>query len=70
MHFFHSIMSYNLIFLGNSTDSKRVFKLQKLAIRIIIGAKNRDSCRGFFRQLKILSLYAQYIYSVNVCSEQ
>jgi len=60
--FFHSIMSYNLIFWGNSTNSKRVFKLQKQAIRIIMGAKNSDSCRGFFRQLKILPLYAQYIY--------
>jgi hypothetical protein len=60
--FFNSIMSYNLIFWGNSTNSKRVFKLQKQAIRIIMGAKNRDSCRGFFKQLKILPLYAQYIY--------
>ena len=62
--FFHSIMSYSLIFWGNSTNSKRVFKLQKQAIRIIMGAKNRDSCRGFFKQLKILPLYAQYIYSL------
>ena len=45
--FFHSIMSYNLIFWGNSTNSKRVFKLQKQAIRILMGTKNRDSCRGF-----------------------
>jgi len=62
--FFHPIMSYNLIFWGNSTNSKRVFKLQKKAIRIIMGAKNRLSHRGFFRQLKILPLYAQYIYSL------
>jgi len=37
--FFHSIMSHSLIFWGNSTNSKRVFKLQKQAIRIIMGAK-------------------------------
>jgi len=30
----------------------------------MMGAKNRDSCRGFFKQLKILPLYAQYIYSL------
>ena len=58
--FFHSIMSYNLIFWGNSTNSNSTnstnntnsnstnSKLKKQAIRIIMGAKNRDSCRGFF----------------------
>jgi len=29
-----------------------------------MGAKNRDSCREFFKLLKILPLYAQYIYSL------
>ena len=60
--FFHSVMSYGLIFWGNSTNSKCVFKLQKRAIRIIMGAKNSDSCREFFKLLKILPLCAQYIY--------
>jgi hypothetical protein len=27
-----------------------------------MGAKNRDSCREFFKLLKILPFYAQYIY--------
>ena len=62
--FFHSVMSYGLIFWGNSTNSKCVFKLQKRAVRIIMGAKNNDSCREFFKLLKILPLYAQYIYSL------
>jgi hypothetical protein len=29
-----------------------------------MGAKNSDSCREFFKQLKILPLCAQYIYSL------
>ena len=62
--FFHSVMSYGLIFWGNSTKSKCVFKLQKRAIRIIMGARNNDSCREFFKILKILPLSAQYIYSL------
>jgi hypothetical protein len=62
--FFHSVMSYGLIFWGNSTNSKCVFKLQKKAIRIIMGAKNNDSSREFFKLVKILPLYAQYIYSL------
>ena len=62
--FFHSVMSYGLILGGNSTGSKCVFKLQKWAIRIIMGTKNNDSCREFFKLLKILPLSAQYIYSL------
>ena len=62
--FFHSVMSYGLIFGGNSTDTKRVYKLQKRAIRIIMGAKTNDSCREFFKLLRILPFYAQYIYSL------
>jgi len=37
---------------------------RKKVIRIIIGAKNNDSCKEFFKLLKILPLSAQYIYSV------
>jgi len=59
--FFHSVMSYGLIFRGNSTHSKCVFKLWK---RIIMGARNNVSCREFFKLLKILPLSAQYIYSL------
>ena len=58
--FFHSVMAYGLIFLGeNSTKGKCVFKLQKRAVRIIMGAGNNDSCREFFKILKILPLSAQ-----------
>jgi len=64
MLFFHSVTSYGLIFWGNSTHSKCVFKLQKRAIRIIMGARNNDSCRQFFKLPKILPLSAQYIYSL------
>ena len=62
--FFHSVMSYGLIFWGNSTKSKCVFKLQKRAIRIMMGARNKDSCREFFKVLNILPLSSQYIYTL------
>jgi len=64
MPFFHSEMSYGLIFWGNSTKSKCVFKLQKRAIRIIMGARYNDSRRELFKILNILPLSAQYIYSL------
>jgi hypothetical protein len=57
-------MSYGLIFWGNSTNSKCVFKLQKRAIRIIMGPRNSDSRTEFFESLKPLPLSAQYIYSL------
>jgi len=47
--FFHSVMSCSLIFWGNSTKSKCVFKLQKRAIRIIMGARNNYSYREFLK---------------------
>jgi hypothetical protein len=42
---FHLVMSYGLSFCENSTNTKCVFKLQKKAIGIIMGAKNNDPCR-------------------------
>jgi hypothetical protein len=64
MLFFHSVMSYGLIFWGNSTHSKCVFKLQERTIRIIMRARNNESWTEFFKLLKILPLSAQYIYSL------
>jgi hypothetical protein len=57
-------MSYGLIFWGNSTNSKCIFKLQKRAIGIRMGARNNESRREFSKLLKILPLSAQYIYSL------
>jgi hypothetical protein len=37
----HSIITYGIIFCGNSTYSNNIFKLQKRAIRIIMNASNR-----------------------------
>jgi hypothetical protein len=54
--FFHSIMSYGLVFWGNFCHSNTVFKLQKRIIRIMVGIRDRDSCREYFRKLKILPL--------------
>jgi len=60
--YFLSIMSYGIIFWGQSTNSIRVFRLQKRIIRIMLGCKSRDSCRKLFISLKILPLPSQYIF--------
>ena len=59
----HSIMSYGLIFWGNSTDSDDIFKIQKRIIRIITNSNKNASCRELFKKLNILPLQSQYIYS-------
>lgn len=62
--YFHSVMTYGLIFWGNSSHAERVFKLQKRAIRLIKGCDLRESCREHFRDMNILPLRSQYMYSL------
>ena len=59
---FHSIISYGIIFWGHSAPSSRVFRLQKRIIRIMMGSRNRDSCRKLFTSLKILPFPSLYIF--------
>jgi hypothetical protein len=62
----HSIITYGIIFSGNSPYSINIFRIQKRVIRIITYAKPRDSCRELFKDLKILPLYSQYIFSLSL----
>jgi hypothetical protein len=62
--YFHSIMTYGLIFWGNSHYSSIIFRLQKRIIRITVGIRGRDSCREHFKKLKILPLQSQYVLSL------
>ena len=64
--YFRSIMTYGVIFWGNSTDRNNVFKRQKRAIRLITNSSNRTSCRGLFKELDILPLHSQYILSLAI----
>ena len=59
----HSLMSYGIIFWGNSTHSMEISKIQKRVIRIITKSSSRASCRQLFKQLEILPLQSQYIFS-------
>jgi len=61
--YFHSLMTYGLIFWGNSPDSIKIFRLQKKIIRIMMGYRSRDSWRKLFLNLEILPLPSQYILS-------
>ena len=62
--YFHTIIRYGIIFWGNSTNSCRVFKLQKRVLRIMPGTGLMASCRGLFKKLEILPVPCQYILSL------
>ena len=62
--YFYSIMTYGLIFWGNSHHSSTIFRMQKRIIRIMMGIRSRDSCRDYFKRLKILPLQSQYLLSL------
>ena len=62
--YFHSVMTYQLIFWESSHHSNIIFRLQKRIIRITVGKRGRDSCREHFKKLRILPLQSQYILSL------
>lgn len=61
--YFHSIMSYGIIFWENPSISNNIFRLQKRVIRIITNIRSRDSCRKQFQKLQTLQLQSQYAHS-------
>jgi hypothetical protein len=54
-----------MFYAGNSTDSKKVFYIQKRIIRIMAGAKRRASCRELFKKLNILPLASEFLLSLS-----
>jgi len=54
--YFHSILSYGIIFWGNSAYCSNIYKIQTWIIRIIMNARNRDSYHNLFKNLNILPL--------------
>jgi hypothetical protein len=57
-------MTYGLMFWGNSSHDEKVFTLQKRVIRLIKGCGYRDLYREHFRDMNILPLRSQYMYSL------
>ena len=60
----HSIISYGIIFWGNSSHSEEIFKVQKKIIRIIMNLSKNVSCRQTFKDLNILPVPSQCKLSV------
>ena len=60
----HSIISYGIIFWENSFYSEDTFKIQKRTIRIIMNSSRNASCQQLFKELNILPIQSQYIFSI------
>jgi hypothetical protein len=61
---FHAIISYGIMFWGNSAHSARVFRMQKRIISIMKGSRSRDSCGKLFDKFNILPLPSLYVFSI------
>ena len=59
---FHSHINYSILFWGGVRRMNEIFIYQKKAIRIILGLKTRESCRGRFREMNILTIPSTYVY--------
>jgi hypothetical protein len=60
---FQSLMSSGLLFWGGICleHTKRILKIQKRAVRIMVGINTRTSCSKVFKELNILTLPSLYI---------
>lgn len=59
-----SILSYGIIFWGNSVNSVYAFRAQKRCVRALCGWSQRDSCKPLFMKFGILPLPCLYIKEV------
>jgi len=64
--YFQSSVLNVIISWGNSAYSTNIFNIQERIIRIITNARNRDSCHHLFKNIKILPLISQYIFSLKL----
>jgi hypothetical protein len=58
---FQSLISYGIIFWGNSIDFRHIFILQKKALRTIFRLHYLTSCRDYFIEHEILTAPSLYI---------
>ena len=61
-HAQHLLQLWCYMFWGQSPSSSKVFLLQKRVIRTMMCCGGRDTCRGLFSELGIVTLSSQYIF--------
>ena len=63
--YIQSIITYSIIFSGNSPPSIKYSELKKI-IRIITNSAIRNCCRSLFKEMKSLPLCSKYKYTVSL----
>jgi hypothetical protein len=58
---FQSHVIYGLVLWGHSPAARDVLLLQKRALRVITSSGNREHCRPIFKELKVLTVFSQYV---------
>jgi hypothetical protein len=54
--YYYSLVKYGIIYWGNTSDSHKIFVIQKKIIRIMMGVGLNHTCRGLFKKLGILPI--------------
>uniref|UniRef100_A0A1B6MTI7 Reverse transcriptase domain-containing protein n=1 Tax=Graphocephala atropunctata TaxID=36148 RepID=A0A1B6MTI7_9HEMI len=69
--YLHSYIAFGLCIYGSTRKSNldNILKIQKKAIRIMLGLKRDDSVRNYFKELKILTVYGNYILDTIMCTK-
>lgn len=62
----YPLLSYGLIFWGNSVNIQSTFILQKKCLRIMYNVKNMESLRNVFKCNAILTLTCMYILDISL----
>lgn len=57
-----SLLRYAILSWGHVPASKRLFGIQRRAVRVVAEVGYRDDCRDCFRRLKIMTLPSIFIY--------
>jgi hypothetical protein len=62
--YFYPVLKYRILFWGISKNYKKVFILQKRAMRILANVSRTTSCKPLFWALKIMTLPCMHIYEI------
>lgn len=56
-----SHLNYSILSWGHAPAAKRLFRFQRRAVRVVAGARWRDDCQQYFRDLGLLTLPSLFV---------
>lgn len=59
--YFHSVITYGIIFWEDLSDSNKAFIIQRKVIQIMASAQKRWSCRILYKKSHVLPLASEYL---------